>query len=378
MTTGRVVVVGASLAGTRVAQSLRLRGWTGPVTVVGDEAHAPYDRPPLSKQVLSGAWEPERAALLEDGHGLDLRLGVAATGASDDAVQLADGTSLPYDALVVATGARARPLPGAPEDPRVHLLRGLDDAVRLKDAIAAGGSLLVVGGGFIGAEVASTARLAGLDVTVVEALEAPFVRALGVRVGAEVGRLHTEHGTDLRVGTTVTGWAVDADAVTATLSDGTALRVDHVVVGIGSEPLAGWLGVDGPLVCGPTGRVLGRERTWALGDVAAWPGADGVPARSEHWTRVGEQAEAVACDLLGEPAPPAGPPYVWSDLYGTTVQLLGVSTPTATPLAPGLWAYADGPRLLGVAGVGVPRLVARGRKVLARGGSVDDLAGLLG
>jgi len=221
-------------------------------------------------------------------------------------VTLADATVLRGDAVVVATGLSARRLPGQPE--WVHTLRTLDDAVALRAALLAAGSLLVVGAGFIGAEVASSARSLGLDVTVPEALPVPSTRAVGPRVGALCGRLLTEAGVDLRTAVGGVRLSEAGAAVVAHLHDGSRVAADVAIVGIGGAPRLGWLAgliepdASGGVACGPAGRVHGLPGVWALGDVAAWDGEDGRH-RSEHWTNASDQAAAVARDVLGAPPP---------------------------------------------------------------------------
>jgi NADPH-dependent 2,4-dienoyl-CoA reductase/sulfur reductase-like enzyme len=206
---GHVVVVGAGLGGLCTAERLRAAGHDGPITLVGNETHLPYDRPPLSKQILTGAWESRRTLLTTEQRlreqGMEWRLGAAAAGVDGTTVTLADGSAVRGDAVVLATGLRARVLPGQP--PGVHTLRDLDDAVGLRDALREARSLLVLGAGFVGAEVASAARGLGLDVTVVEALPLPLTRIFGDTGGALCARLLTEAGIDLRCNTPVTGFA---------------------------------------------------------------------------------------------------------------------------------------------------------------------------
>ena len=378
-----VLVVGAGLGGLRTVEQLRSAGFQGRISLVGDEPHAPYDRPPLSKQVLTGEWAPERTTLRSE-EGLDelgvrTHLGMRAVALRPGEVELADGASLHADAIVVATGLAARTLPGQPAG--VHTLRTLDDALTLRAALERAGSLLVVGGGFIGAEVASSARTLGLAVTVLEALPVPSARALGEELGALTGRLMTEAGVDLRTDVRIEGFvtsnaadgasdsgAGDGSGVSdsgagdsraadggagagagdggrgagpgagdgggqlgVALVDGSRVTADVVVVGIGGVPRLGWVdgapdegAVPGGLPCGATGRVEGLSGVWAVGDVAAWTDpARGDRHRHEHWTSAGDQAATVARDILGEPPPPARVPYFWSDQFGLKIQLFG-------------------------------------------------------
>jgi 3-phenylpropionate/trans-cinnamate dioxygenase ferredoxin reductase subunit len=383
-----VLVIGAGLGGLRTAEQLRSAGFQGRISLVGAEVHEPYDRPPLSKQVLTGDWEPERTRLktldeLED-LGVRVHLGLRAVALRPGEVELSDGASLHGDAVVIATGLVARRLPGQPA--HVHTLRTLDDALALRTELEKIGSLLVVGGGFIGAEVASSARSRGIDVTVLEALPAPSSRALGPALGALNGRLLTEGGVDLRTGVRLTGFADAGERVAVSLEDGSTVEADAAVVGIGGAPDLGWLdgtGLDvaNGLACGPTGRVHGVDGVWAVGDVAAWDGH-----RSEHWTSAGDQAAAAARDILGAEPPPAAVPYFWSDQFGLKIQLIG-DPDEADELLPlhgeGLTGgtirgtvagYLAGGKLVAVAGFGAARLIARYRAHV--GGDTDRAAAL--
>jgi NADPH-dependent 2,4-dienoyl-CoA reductase/sulfur reductase-like enzyme len=322
------VVVGAGLGGLRTIEALRSGGYQGKVTLIGAERHAPYDRPPLSKQFLHGQWEPSRVTLCDsDGLarlGVSARLGTRAVGLRDTTVQLDDGGSVTGDAIVLATGAVARTMPGQPAG--VVTLRSLDDALALRDALDTARSLLIVGGGFIGAEVAWAARRRDIAVTVLEALPVPCERVLGPEAGALAARLFTEAGIDLRCGTQV---ARLADDHTAELADGTTLSADVILVSIGAVPDLGWLAsagleVQNGLACDERGRAAGTDVIWAVGDAAAWRDpVTGSRHRSEHWTSTAEQAARVACGILGSQPPQAAPSYVWSDQFGLKVQVSG-------------------------------------------------------
>ncbi|MDT7551663.1 MAG: hypothetical protein QOI16_199 [Pseudonocardiales bacterium] len=377
-----VLVVGAGLAGLRTVERLRAAGYQGRLSLVGEEEHAPYDRPPLSKQVLTGEWAPERTTLrsLEglDELGVRVHLGMRAVALRPGEVELEDGASLHADAIVIATGLAARTLPGQPA--QVHTLRTLDDALALRAALEQARSLLVVGGGFIGAEVASSAHSRGLAVTVLEALPVPSARALGEELGRLTGRMMIEAGVDLRCDAQITGFVGEGLRVGVALADGTQIDADVAVVGIGGVPRLEWIeGVSAPngLACGPTGRVDGLTGVWAVGDVAAWADpTHGDRHRHEHWTSAGDQAASVARDILGEPPPPAPVPYFWSDQFGLKIQLIG-RPEHADALLPlhgdGLAGGAvkgtvvgmlAGERLVAVAGFGAARLVVRYRALL--------------
>jgi NADPH-dependent 2,4-dienoyl-CoA reductase/sulfur reductase-like enzyme len=377
-----VLVVGAGLGGLRTVERLRAAGYQGRLSLVGDERRVPYDRPPLSKQVLTGEWEPERTTLRSveglDELGVRTYLGLRAVALRPGEVELEDGASLHADAIVIATGLAARTLPGQP--PQVHTLRSLDDALALRAALERARSLLVIGGGFIGAEVASSAHDRGLAVTVLEALPVPSARALGEELGRLTGRLMTEAGIDLRCNVVISGFVDAGLRVGVALADGTQVEADVAVVGIGGVPRLEWiagLNTTNGLACGPTGRVEGLSGVWAVGDVAAW--ADPVHGdrhRHEHWTSAGDQATTVARDILGEAAAPAPVPYFWSDQFGLKIQLIG-RPEHADSLLPlhgeGLTGGAvkgtvvgllAGERLVAVAGFGAARFVVRYRALL--------------
>lgn len=375
-----VLVVGAGLGGLRTVEGLRTIGYPGRISLVGEEPHAPYDRPPLSKQVLTGEWEPGRTTLRTvdelDDLGVRVHLGLRAVALAPGEVELSDGSSLHADAIVVATGLVARRLPDQPAG--VLGLRTLDDAEVLRSQLRRAASLLVVGGGFIGAEVASAGRSYDLAVTVLEAQPVVASRALGPELGTLAGRLMSEAGVDVRGNVTLSGFAGDHTVV---LADGTRYEADVVVVGIGGAPQVGWTGVAAPqgLPCGPTGRVEGLDGVWALGDVASWAGPDGVRRRHEHWTSAGDQAAVVARDIVGEPPPPPTVPYFWSDQFGLKIQLIGQAQDAdavvplhGTGLAGGpvrgtVAGLLTGDRLVAVVGFGAARRVVRFRTLVASG-----------
>ncbi len=341
MERGHVAVIGASLAGLRTVEGLRRAGFGGRITLVGDEQHPPYTRPPLSKQVLAGTWEPERVWLRPpaklDELDVDLRLGVRAESVDVDAhvVELADGP-LRYDSLVVATGASPRRLPGDDLE-GVHVLRRLDDAIALRDAVVEARRLVVVGAGFVGCEVAATALERGLEVTVVEPLPAPMLRGLGPELGEVAAALHRERGIDLRCGTGVAGLRAEGRVSGVTLSDGSTVDTDLVLVGIGVVPNVAWLAGSGidvtdGVLCDATLAVERGDDVWAAGDVARWrhPAHD-EPVRFEHWTVAAEHGRAVAESIVAGPGaavPHAPVPYVWSDQLGTRIQIVGRPSPT--------------------------------------------------
>lgn len=334
----RLVVVGASLAGLRAVEAARRSGFDGRISLVGAEDHLPYDRPPLSKGHLETGpapdvvfRSPEQLADLE----VDLHLGSPATALDPRSREIVVGRSddrIPYDALVIATGAAARTLAGGAELAGVHVLRTLDYAVVLRAALdARPRSVVVVGAGFIGSEVASGARSRGLEVTVVEAADHPLSRSLGPDMGMACARLHERNGTKLRTGVGVArlegGGVVDK----VVLTDGTVLAADLVVVGVGASPAVDWLAgsgieLDDGVVCDAT-LATSLPGVYAAGDVARWtnPLFDRA-MRLEHWTSAAEQGAFAARNAL-DPAraePYSTVPYFWSDWYGTRIQFVGI------------------------------------------------------
>lgn len=403
-----VVVVGASLAGFRAAEALRTQGFDGALALVGEEAHQPYDRPPLSKQVLTGDWDVDRivlpsAAPTDDGSDpFDWRLGERAVGLDLGAreVELASGDRLGYDGLVIATGCRPRTI-GGEDLAGVHVLRTLDDALALRADLERGPSrVAVIGAGFIGSEVAASCRARGLAVTVIEALPVPLERALGAEMGALVGELHREHEVDLRLGvgvdglTSSSGGADGAGRVTGVrLADGTTVDAEVVVVGIGVIPNTGWLEgsgltLDNGVVCDAT--TLAAPGVVAAGDVARWPNArfGGEVMRVEHWDNAIEMAQAAAARLLAasdEAALPYEPvPWFWSDLYDRKIQLAGRSGPDdEVQVVTGDVAerrfvalYGRAGRLVGALGWNRPRHIIPWRQRLAEGMDYADAVDL--
>ncbi|MFB0626587.1 NAD(P)/FAD-dependent oxidoreductase [Streptomyces sp. AB3(2024)] len=345
---GRIVVVGASLAGLRAAETMREKGFTGSLTMIGDEPYEPYDRPPLSKQVLLGRAGPEHTALPRRRDiGAEWRLGVPATGLDMAArrVRLGDGNEVEYDRLLIATGVRARPWPQADEAALdgVFVLRTRDDAAALEQKLAAGPRrVLVIGAGFTGSEIASACRERGLPVTVAERGAAPLVGALGGVIGEVAAEMHREHGVDLRTGIMVTRLEGDATGRVraAHLSDGTTLEADVVVVSLGAMRNTEWLAGSG-LGAGPRGiacdagcrafdiRGIVTDDIYVAGDVARSPHAlFGYQFLSlEHWGNAVAQAETAAHNMLSESAdrrPHLWVPAFWSSQFGVNIKSVGV------------------------------------------------------
>ncbi|MGW0418134.1 NAD(P)/FAD-dependent oxidoreductase [Streptomyces sp. NPDC003015] len=380
-----VAVVGASLAGLSAARSLRKQGYDGRLVVIGDEPHRPYDRPPLSKEFLAGSLAESDLALEPDDE--DLRaewlLGVRAVGLDGPqrAVRLADGSEVRADGVVIATGAAARTLPGADALAGVHTLRTLDDARALRDELTLGGRLVVIGGGFIGAEVASTAYALGLDVTVVEAAPTPLAGPLGETMGGIVSALHADHGVRLLCGVGVKGLRGASRVEAVLLADGRSVPADIVVVGVGARPCVEWLAGSGielgdGVRCGADGRT-NLAGVVAVGDCASWydPRA-GLHRRVEHWTGARERPEAAVTALLAggavEPSAPR-PPYFWSDQYGVKIQFAGhAAAADSVTIEEGarddrnvLAVYRRSGQPVAVLGMNQPRLFTRWRKQLA-------------
>lgn len=396
----RVVIVGGSLAGLRAAESLRSGGFDGRVTIVGAESHLPYDRPPLSKRLLSGAWEPDRIVLrkAEDMASIDVdwRLGASAVGLDVErrVVRLDDGSEIGFDGLVVATGASARRLPGQEEHAAAFVLRTLDDSLALRGALVGGGRrVVVVGAGFIGLEAAATARGLGNEVVVVEGGSAPLIRGLGAEMGSAVSACHSDHGVEIRCGVSVDGFSPDSVVV-----DGQDIPADVVVVGIGVVPATGWLEGSGlevrdGLVC-RSDLNAGAPFVYGAGDVVRWhnPTFD-EEMRVEHWTNAAEQGALAAANLMaevdGRPTQDYAPvPFFWSEQYDHRIQFLGRSLMPGTVdgevrLVAGsiderrfAALYRSGDRLRGVLGFDMPRQVMPFRTHLAAGIGWDDALGV--
>ena len=387
-----VTIVGASLAGFNAAEALRRGGFEGPVTLIGAEDHPPYDRPPLSKQVLAGDWEPDRAALTDTeelaGDGIETRFGLRATGLDLHARELTlhTGETVAFDGLVIATGARCRTMPGTDGLTGVHVLRSLDDCLALRADLEAGPQrVVVVGAGFIGAEVAATARGRGLEVTVVEALPTPLSRVLGDEMGSVCAEVHRDHGVDLRTGVGVDRIEGDHRVERVVLSDGATVDADVVVVGIGVVPNTEWLEgsgveIDDGVVCDAS--CLAAERVTAAGDVARWPNElFGETMRVEHWDNAAAQGAHAARRLLDAGAGPFAPvPWFWSDQYDRKIQLAGRVRPddevrvVAGSVEERRFAavYGREGRIVGVLGFNRPRHVMRYRALIEQGAGFDE------
>jgi 3-phenylpropionate/trans-cinnamate dioxygenase ferredoxin reductase component len=379
-----VVVVGASAAGLAAAETLRREGFDGRLTLVGDEACPPYDRPPLSKQLLAGDWEPERLRLRSDQElaALDARLiyGVRAVALEprDRRIRLSDRDEpLGYDGLVIATGVIARRLPFGHDLAGVHVLRTLTDALALRDDLREARRVVVIGAGLLGAEAAAVARTMGRDVTLIDPVAQPMQQQFGPEIGAVVARLHVDHGTELRMGTSVTGLAGSGGRVTGVhLTDGAVAPADVVLVAIGARPATAWLdgsglsltdGVD----CDRTCRA--GESIVAAGDVASWiDHRTGRRLRVEHRSNATEQGMAAARTLLGATRPFRPIPFFWSEQFGVRIQAYGTwSAGARMRIVDGApeqgrftATYESDGRIVGVLGWNAPREVRGLRKLL--------------
>ncbi|HJR90511.1 MAG TPA: FAD-dependent oxidoreductase [Aeromicrobium sp.] len=379
---GSVIVVGAGLSGWRTAKDLRRLGFAGPLTLIGDEDELPYDRPPLSKAVLTGEREPEAVRLTTDEEiadlGIDFRRGVRVAKISEGVVEAADGERLEADAIVIATGSRANIPPFIADMPDVRPLRNLADARRIRDDFDRISSVLILGGGFIGAEVAGSARKRGIAATIVEAMPT-ILGPLGPEIAAAVEQIHRDQGVAVVTGAPVE--IVDAtsdDGATVVLADGRKLTADMVVVGFGARlntEVASEFATPEGVACDDHGRVIGHPGLYAVGDVAAWwDPRVGQHVHREHWQTAGDTAAIVALTIMGQEATAyeSAPPYFWTDQPGVKVQLLGwpslgdrqgwiESEDVEHGKAYGWW---KGDTLVAVALLGQPRLMARYRKQL--------------
>ncbi|MEV0223607.1 FAD-dependent oxidoreductase [Streptomyces sp. NPDC050704] len=383
-TTGRnVVIVGAGMAGVQTAVALRERGFTGTVTLIGAEPHQPYDRPPLSKAVLLGKAEGSAFDVDFEALGVELRLGLEVTGLRPRRHELDTAAGpVPYDVLVVATGAEPIHLPGAEGVPGVHLLRTLDDAERLRPVLARQHDIVVVGAGWIGAEFATAAREAGCAVTVVEAADRPLVGALPAEVAAPMAAWYADSGALLRTHARVE--RVEPGAVV--LDDGSRVPAGAVVVGIGARPATAWLAGSG-IELGAHREVVADDHlrtsvpdVYAVGDCASFPsGRYGERLLVHHWDNALQGPRTVAANIVGETAAAYDPvPYFWSEQFGRFVQYAGhhASADTAVwrgdPTGPSwsvCWLRED--RLVAVLAVGRPRDLAQGRRLIEAGTRMD-------
>jgi 3-phenylpropionate/trans-cinnamate dioxygenase ferredoxin reductase component len=329
-----VVVIGGSLAGIHTADALRAEGWSGPITVVDGHLEPHFDRPPMSKEYLGGSIEADRLRLRDraqlEATGAQWRLGTPASAldVANRRVRLADGSELGYDQLVIATGVSPI-LPPALAVPGAHTLRNREDADRLRPHLREDGSLIIIGAGFIGLEVAATFASSGAQVTIVEALSTPVQRQLGPTVGNALRRMHESHRVRFHLDRQASSVSQVGEHVVVTLDDGTKLTAEALLIAVGSRPGTAWLENSGlTLENGvvANGHLEVADGIYAVGDVARWPHPlVGRPVRIEHWTNAVEQARYVAKRIAGTGGDEvfAALPYFWSDQYGTRVQAHG-------------------------------------------------------
>ena len=383
----RVVVVGAGMAGVQTAVALREQGFTGPVTLIGAEPHQPYDRPPLSKAILLGKAEGSAFEVDFEALDIELRLGCAVTGVRPAAHELdTEAGPVPYDVLVIASGAEPITLPGTEGVPGVHLLRTLDDAERLRPVLAQQHDVVVVGAGWIGAEFATAAREAGCAVIVVEAADRPLAGALPAEITAPMAHWYAEYGAEL----ITHARGADIEPGTVILADGRLLPAGAVVVGIGARPATGWLAGSG-IGLGPDGAITADEylRTslpdvYAVGDCASFPSARyGERLLVHHWDNALQGPRTVAANVVGEAPQVYDPvPYFWSEQFGRFVQYAGHHAAADTMVWRGdpagaswsvLWLREGA--LVALLAVGRARDLAQGRKLILSGARLDpDLA----
>jgi 3-phenylpropionate/trans-cinnamate dioxygenase ferredoxin reductase subunit len=381
MSLHRVVIVGASAAGLTAAETLRREGFQDEITLIGEERHLPYDRPPLSKQVLAGDWAAERVSLRKeaDYEGFDLRLGTRATGVDTDSQEvLLDSERVGYSQLIIATGVRPRRLPALQDSLEgVHIIRTLDEALALRDALTTESArVVVIGAGFLGCEVAATARKLGRHVTLVDPLEQPMTRQFGGWIGSMVASLHRSQGVEVMLGIGVSA-LVGSSAVTGVqLSDGSEIPADIVLIAVGSQPATDWLAGSGvPLGDGVLCDEFCRAApsVYAAGDVANWHHLGyGRRLRIEHRMNATEQGMAVARNVLGADAPFQPVSYFWTDQYDTKIAAFGLLSADAEVTvsqgdpAEGKFVahYRHDGELIGILGWNMPRELRQERKQL--------------
>jgi 3-phenylpropionate/trans-cinnamate dioxygenase ferredoxin reductase component len=377
-----VLVVGAGMAGLQTVVALRDQGYAGRVTLLGAEAHAPYDRPPLSKEVLAGKTDDTSFEADWEALGVRCLFGRTATGLRAGVVDT-DAGPVDWDRLVLATGSRVINLPGAAEVPGVHVLRTIDDARALRTALVPGAHVVIVGAGWIGAEVATAAAAAGCPTTVVEALHTPLAGPFPDAIGERFVPWYAEAGVELLVNARVD--RLEAGAVH--LTDGRRLRADAIVVGIGVRPATDWL-ADSGVARNARGFVEVDEHlatslpgVYAVGDCVEFPSARyGVRMNVEHWDNALQAPRVMVTNLLGGEQAYDPVPYFWSDQFGRMVQYVGRHGATDElvfrgPAEDGKWTagWFAGDRLVALLAVAKPRDLAQGRKLVQQGTPVDRI-----
>ncbi|ULE33897.1 NAD(P)/FAD-dependent oxidoreductase [Mycobacterium sp. IDR2000157661] len=389
-TPGGIVIVGGGLAAARTAEQLRRSEYPGPVTIVSDEDHLPYDRPPLSKEVLRSETDDVTLKPAEFYADNDVTVllhnGARAVDTSSQTLTLADGSELRYDELIIATGLVPKRIPSFPDLGGIHVLRNYDESVALRKEAGSARRAVVVGAGFIGCEVAASLRKLGVEVALVEPQPAPLASVLGEQIGELVARLHRAEGVDVRCGVGVDEVRGGERVEKVVLGDGTELDADLVVVGIGSKPGTDWLvdsgiELDNGVVCDDHGRAS-APHVWAIGDVASWRHRLGHQVRVEHWSNVADQARVLVPTMLGaEPPATVSVPYFWSDQYDVKIQCLGEPEAGDTVHiveddGRKFLAYYERDGLVaGVVGGGMPGKVMKVRNKIASGAPIADVLG---
>jgi NADPH-dependent 2,4-dienoyl-CoA reductase/sulfur reductase-like enzyme len=387
-TSGGIVIVGGGLAASRTAEQLRRAEYAGTITLVSDEEHLPYDRPPLSKEVLRAETDDVllKPAEFYEEKDITVRLGSGAASLDTGAqtVTLASGEVISYDELVIATGLVPKRIPSFPDLEGVRVLRTLGESLALRKHAGSARRAVVIGAGFIGCEVAASLRKLGVDVVLVEPQPTPLASVLGEQIGELVARLHRTEGVDVRCGVGVSELKGSGHVEGVVLSDGTELDADIVVVGVGSRPSTDWLDgsgveVDNGVVCDVAGRTS-APNVWAVGDVASWRDALGHQVRVEHWSNVAEQARVIVPAMLGTEATAAVVvPYFWSDQYDVKIQCLGEPEPddvvhvVADDGRKFLAYYERDGAVVGVVGGGMPGKVMKARGKIASGAPIADV-----
>ena len=387
-TSGGIVIVGGGLAAARTAEQLRRAEYAGAITIVSDEEHLPYDRPPLSKEVLRAEADDVflQPAAFYDENDITVRLGSGVTTLDTAAktVSLANGDVVSYDELIIATGLVPKRIPSLPDLEGIRTLRTFDDSIAMREHAGSASRAVIIGAGFIGCEVAASLRKLGVEVTIVEPQPTPLASVLGEQIGELVARLHRTEGVDVRCGIGVSGVTGTEHVEKVMLSDGTELDADLVVVGIGSRPSTDWLDgtgieVDNGVVCDDAGRAS-APNVWAIGDVASWRRVTGHQVRVEHWSNVAEQARVLVPTMLGaEVAATVTVPYFWSDQYDVKIQCLG--EPEADDVVhvveddgrKFLAYYERDGVVVGVVGGGMPGKVMKARNKIANGAPIADV-----
>lgn len=382
-----VAVVGASVAGVSTADALRAAGYQGRIQLIDAEKAEPYDKPPLSKQALGVAWDPAQGALRKPDHfadnDIELVLGRAVAGfdASRKRLQLSDGEVIEAETVVLAPGAQPRSLPEEQMLPGVHTLRTLTDARAIRAAFAYRPRVVIVGGGFIGLEVASAARARDLDVTVIEITDQPLESALGSEPARALNAMHRDEGVRFETGVGVERVIGSGLAEGVQLRDGRTVDADLVVLGLGVVPATGWLTYSGlclgnGIICDAYGRT-NIAGVYAAGDAAAWEDPEtGVPSRIEHWTTAQQHGVALGHTIVhgDDPRLPPSVPYFWSDQFGVRLQSLGrLRAADEIVLQHGGWStrdfvalYGKGGRIVGAVGVNAARTLMPYRALIER------------